>query len=299
MHLQTEPESGENFGLGFPGSEPMRQPLEKPVTPSDPPVQWCEVDGMPVSYTDEGPAGAATFVLVHGVPGSVADFRYLAPLLATDFRVVRLEFPGFGSNLAAADIRPYPGSPPARAAFIIACAKKLGLDRLCVVGHSMGGPAALCAAALAPERVHALGLIASVGLRKHRGMAAPPWMVRVNAPLMRVPLLRRGFLNLARAAYGKMGFRKEAAALTVEAFATHSRVIGAIRFSELIHASTQIHCKALVMAAVDDPLIEPEIPRELAEQLADARTKIFPSGGHNIQKTRARALASALKTLHT
>jgi pimeloyl-ACP methyl ester carboxylesterase len=37
-----------------------------------------------------------------------------------------------------------------------------------LLGHSMGGPVALAAAAHAPERVAGLALIASVGLRPHR-----------------------------------------------------------------------------------------------------------------------------------
>ncbi len=277
----------------------MRFPLEKPVTPSDPPVQWCEAEGRLLSYTDEGPAKAPALVLVHGVPGSVTDFRYLAPLLCQQFRVIRLEFPGFGSNYRAAGERPYPATPEARARIILACASALGIETFCVVGHSMGGPAAMTTAALAPERVRALGLIASVGLRRHRGMVVPPWVMQVNVGLLRVPGLARPLVKTTRRAYARMGFRKGTEALTRDEIEIHARIIGAIKFTELRQLPSQITCKTVVTAAVDDRLIEPEIPREMAQEFTDARSMIFPSGGHNIQKSRARAIAALLTEAYT
>lgn len=271
----------------------MRRTLEKPVPPSDPPIQWCEAGGHRLSYSIEGDAEAPVVILVHGVPGSVADFRYLAPVLVPNFRVVRLEFPGFGSNRAVPTTN-YPSSPEARADLIIACADALGIDRWTMLGHSMGGPPAMCAAARAPDRVTALGLIASLGLRRHRGMVVPPWAMKLNLAALRVPGLSQLLVKTSRRAYARLGFAKGAAQLTRTDLEVHGQIIGAIKFSQLQQVPAQVRCPVWVIAAVDDRLVEPEIPRELSEKFAHATLKMFPSGGHNIQKSRARAIAELI-----
>ena len=48
-------------------------------------------------YVDYGgPADAGAVVLVHGVGGSHLDWDLLAPMLATRFRVLAADLPGFG-----------------------------------------------------------------------------------------------------------------------------------------------------------------------------------------------------------
>ena len=71
--------------------------LNAAVTPSDPEPKLLGVLGTELGFTDEGPAAALPVVTVAGVPGGVRDFRYLAPLLAERYRVLRLDLPGFGS----------------------------------------------------------------------------------------------------------------------------------------------------------------------------------------------------------
>ena len=44
-------------------------------------------------------------------------------------------------------------------------------------------------------------------------------------------------------------------------------------------------------------MIEPAIPEELARRLPGARVIAFDEGGHNLQKTRARELAAAIRAL--
>ena len=64
------------------------------LEPSDPPAQFVN-DSL--AYTDEG-SGEPAIVAIPGLPGSGRDFRWLAPLLADRFRVIRIDPPGYGAS---------------------------------------------------------------------------------------------------------------------------------------------------------------------------------------------------------
>src|SRR5262245_7091923 len=60
-----------------------------------PPSRFVDLDG-PVHYVEwEGPP-ERTFVLVHGLGGSLLSWLAVAPRLARHGRVVALDLPGFG-----------------------------------------------------------------------------------------------------------------------------------------------------------------------------------------------------------
>ena len=60
--------------------------------------------------------GELELLLVHGIPGSARDFRWLSHLLAEQARTIRLEMPGFGGTPLATG--PSPGVE-ARARFVV------------------------------------------------------------------------------------------------------------------------------------------------------------------------------------
>src|SRR5574339_256968 len=93
---------------------------------SDPPLRQVDLPRGRVAYTDEGPAGAPALIAVHGVPGSVRDFRYLAPHLTDAVRLVRVDLPGFGASPPAAEaVRTLAG----RTLVLREVADVLGLER--------------------------------------------------------------------------------------------------------------------------------------------------------------------------
>jgi|SRR6267142_935299 len=54
------------------------------------------VDGMSVFYRSAGPPTAPVLLLLHGFPASSFQFRELIPLLASKFRLLAPDLPGFG-----------------------------------------------------------------------------------------------------------------------------------------------------------------------------------------------------------
>ncbi|MGD0083227.1 MAG: alpha/beta hydrolase [Acidimicrobiales bacterium] len=106
---------------------------------------------------DEGSGPAV--LLVHGQPGSGADWKRLAQLLSRDHRVVAPDRPGWGR-----DERPAM-SLADNAANLAAIATSAGLEApVTVVGHSLGGGVAIELALLYPDIVGSLVLLASVGV---------------------------------------------------------------------------------------------------------------------------------------
>lgn len=110
----------------------------------------ADLDGTRIHFIDMG--SGTPVILVHGYADSTYSWhRNLEPLLEAGFRVILVDQPGLGRS----------GTPPPsyvytvenQAAAVPALADHLGLERFCLVGHSMGGGIALYLAVNRPERV--------------------------------------------------------------------------------------------------------------------------------------------------
>ena len=120
--------------------------------------------GAPVRlvYRDEGPRHAPAVVLLHGSPGSRFDFRTVGPRLADRYRVIAPDLPGFG--LSDRSVPDY--SIRSHAVYVADLLERLELDRVHVVGFSMGGGVGLELYGVAPERVASLTLLSAIGVQE-------------------------------------------------------------------------------------------------------------------------------------
>jgi pimeloyl-ACP methyl ester carboxylesterase len=228
---------------------------------------------------------------VHGVPGSVRDFRYLAPHLTDAVRLIRLDLPGFGgSPPVESAVRSFGG----RARVLRELADLLGLQRYGVIGHSMGGGTALVAAAEQPARVSLVVLVASMGLTAHRGLGLPPAWFSALALALERPWLARALVPLLRAQYRRRRFGG-AEKMSAADFALHCRAVAAADVRQLGRAVRGPRPRTLLAYSLDDPLVQPWIQEELAAAMPDARVLAFQEGGHHLQKTRAAELAAAIR----
>jgi len=124
------------------------------------PTDLRMVDGVRLHVRDEGPRDAETIVLVHGLGASLHTWDPWARDLSTTHRVVRFDVPGHG--LTGPD--PANNYSDARSLRLLhALLDSLQLDRVTLVGHSMGGRLAWSYAAEHPARVARLVLIAPDG----------------------------------------------------------------------------------------------------------------------------------------
>jgi pimeloyl-ACP methyl ester carboxylesterase len=233
-------------------------------------------------------SGGPTVVLVHGLPGSIRDWRWLAPALLEQGvgRVVRMDLPGFGktdASLCGYDI-------DARGAFVAELIEAMGLEDVVLAGHSMGGPVAV-SAARASDRVRAVALVASVGPRIHRGLRRVPG-IRAGCYTLHVPSVARAALPRLRRFFTAAGFRN----VSDDAILQTCFILARVRFATHRRNLAALRKPTLVAWALDDRIVEPAIGDALYWAAPVGPRVRFPTGGHNIQATRAVELAQAIAT---
>ncbi len=110
-----------------------------------------QIDGRSVRYVEFG-QGEFGFLCVHGLGGCWQHWTQTLPLLAKHGRVIALDLPGFGGS----QMPRHPISLDLLADTGARLVHQRGLERVVVVGHSMGGPIALRFARRHPKLTHGL-----------------------------------------------------------------------------------------------------------------------------------------------
>jgi len=274
-----------------------------PDAPSDPSRRVATSLG--ITFTDHGPSAGPIVVALHGCPGSTFDWRWMGPGLEPHVRFLRLELPGHGQTPASAaqgDASPEAAASAAWEA-VDAILGPLSSDapqpRVALLGHSLGTEVAVAMAQQRPGRVSAVALLAPVGIKAHR--AARPVSVVVGlARICAVPSLQPLTRPFIRALYTRiLGFPNRVS--TDEFFWCQQRIASRnfVRYAASVHALWREQAIPTLLAwSLDDPLIEPAIFEGLSDALGheSGPRLVFAKGGHNINKSQARAISHALVT---
>ncbi len=118
-------------------------------------IHSVEADGVRVFYRAAGAATAPVVLLLHGFPASSFMFRELIPRLATDYRVIAPDLPGFGFSEVPAE-RKYVYSFDGLALTIEAFTQALNINRYAIYVFDYGAPTGLRLAMAHPKRVTAI-----------------------------------------------------------------------------------------------------------------------------------------------
>ena len=113
------------------------------------------VDGVEVFYRAAGPVDAPVILLLHGFPTSSHMFRELIPRLATRFRVIAPDLPGFGFTTILEE-RKYIYSFDSLATTMLAFINALGLDSYALYVFDYGAPVGFRLAVARPDSVTAI-----------------------------------------------------------------------------------------------------------------------------------------------
>lgn len=257
-----------------------------PDSRSDPEVRMVHLPRGPVGVTDVG--GGPVVVAIHGLPGTVRDWRYLGAVIEGPLRMVRVDLPGFGTSPLREGERP---SAEVFVEAVLGVMDALDLDRVVVLGHSFGGIVATAVAEAHPARVSGLALLASPGRRLHQG-AKPVLRVRPALDwVLRVPGAHRVVDPLLRVAFSRAGFPPN---LTAEARRRSLEPIDRATLVRHQERIARVRAPSLVAWAEDDRLVEADVVADLAEALPPGPRLVFPEGGHALQKSRSLEIGQAL-----
>jgi pimeloyl-ACP methyl ester carboxylesterase len=260
----------------------------RPQTP--PPVEerWTMVDGYRMRYLCGGTGPA--LVLVHGLLGSSFSWRHALPILSQNATVYAVDMLGVG----------FSDRPPNLNCRFLAHAERLlhFLDSLHVsscdlLGTSHGGAVAMMAAALAPERMRSLILVAPANPWSAHGKQLAPFLS--SAPMSWLILRLGPGLEIAhdlmlRRLYGD---RSRIRPGTLEGYSAPLRIAGTFKYwldvmrtwkSDLVALESALPCIAhiptLLLWGSQDSAVDPASAIQLRRQFTDCRIEIFSGVGH-------------------
>ncbi len=102
-------------------------------------------------------SGDRCIVLLHGYLESMLVWDDFIPLLYKEFRIVTVDLPGHGISMVEGDTH----TMEYLAQTLNAALEELGVERCTMVGHSMGGYAALAFCQLYPQKLDGIVLLSS------------------------------------------------------------------------------------------------------------------------------------------
>jgi pimeloyl-ACP methyl ester carboxylesterase len=228
-----------------------------------------EADGFRVRYCEAGEGDA--LVVLHGAGGVRLSRAH--ELLAERWRVIALQVPGFGDS--APNDRS--GSMAELAGSVGEAVAALGIERFSLMGNSFGGKLALWLAALAPERVQALVLIAPAAIRVEGARRPTPetWAELMYAHPERQPPIQPAD-----------------PAVTAKQAALVGRLIGPARDPELEGRLWDLDRPVLVLLGTRDLVIPPEVGRVYRELLPNCHLVLVYDAAHAVDADRPEAVAA-------
>lgn len=241
-------------------------------------------------------------VLVHGLGGFAESWRHNIPALARVATVFAVDLPGYGLS----------SKPPARyrladfARALHGFVQALGLGRVALIGHSLGGAVALTYALTHPARVERLGLIgalvpgATYRLSLPYRLAATHVLGEVLALCACAPLYRAAIARCFHApAAAEVEFlvrESYAARTSPEAKAAYLATLRDLRRDIVDHtpdyrrALGSLEAPVLLIHGKQDHVIVPAHCAEACDALPRSRVRWIDACGHFPQIEHAAAV---------
>ncbi len=270
-------------------------------------VKRARVDGLEIEWEEAG-SGERAFVLVHGFTGSRDDWAEVLPELARGGRTVAPDLRGHGGTANPGDAAGY--TFERLVADVVGWLDALGLARVDLLGHSMGGMVAQRLALAHPERVASLVLMDTapgpVEVLPAAVLEAASQVARNDGTGALLPAMRGAAASdprrpaSSRRCEERMGaerywerIERKMHAMDPEAFAT----LGALltTHAPILERLGTLACPTLVMVGAEDtPFLEPS--RAMAAAIPGAELVIVPDAAHSPQLENTAAWLEAVRS---
>lgn len=249
--------------------------------------EFLQLGGMQqdihIHYRDEGNQEKPVLFLLHGIMASLHTWDGWVETLQDDFRIIRMDIPGFGLTGPYAD-----GIYNIERAvdMVDQLSDKLGIESFFIAGNSMGGYISWNFASAHPEKVKRLILLDAAGYP-----FKPPMMLEI----LRTPVLKDSMAYVTprfivsqtvNEVYGDSSKVRDE---TVDRYhqlmlreGNREAVVGV--FASLAHVNSdkikQLKVPTLIQWGEADAWIPLENSEKFAADIEDAKTIVYPGVGH-------------------
>jgi len=124
-------------------------------------TKFIQIDNYRIAYVDEGESDKVILFL-HGLGSYIPAWKFNIQELKNYFRCIAIDLPGFGKS----DKKIHPGSMEFYADVVNNFVHSIGIKKVNLVGHSMGGQIAINCALNFPDKIDKLILIAPAGFER-------------------------------------------------------------------------------------------------------------------------------------
>ena len=262
-----------------------------PAAGGDSATRYPDSDGaIALAYEVSGDPGKPVLLLVHGGTASRRSWDLVTPTLRTSHRVVAVDLRGHGQSPA-----PESGySAVQLSADVHRVIDELELERITVVGHSLGGMAAILLAAHRPDVVSKLVLL-NVPVTPNTIGAMLRLEARVNSP---------GFFPVTQAFVDEWTLHSRP--VPASFLATQQAHVAALRqvvwrqmFGELAKADITsmlegVRQPTLILWGAQDKLLDPAQYEALQAGIGNARLIMIAEAGHSPSSATPDRVASEI-----
>ncbi len=261
--------------------------------------------GLNIRYTELGDSTSPVLLLLHGVPENLQCWYAVAPLLAENYHVLALDWPGFGGS----DALPSPEDYTSRrfAEVIVDFMDSLHIRRANLVATDIALLPALLVGLEHPSRVSKLAVMDGIPFPRPQysswelksfakkgsilGMALVRWFPRVTAQISCLKGFYRGYSIPAevRQEFLPDGMSKA----TQDAFLSYFQNfrMGQEYFEPRAH---ELQTPVLVVWGKYDRFISSKLGHEIAEKLPNAQLEVIDKSGHYVHMDKPQDLVKVV-----
>jgi len=240
-------------------------------------------------------------ILLHGYPENLQIWNRLAPLLASRFQVIALDWPGMGFS------EPWSGgaTPEIKADRLMTLLDEWQIEKASILGLDMGGQPALAFAALHPERISRLIVMNSLVFGDEKTSWEIRWLRKFGFNRFALRYLGAVVFRRAEKAFLPRGLRlgretrddfwRAFSTLEVRRFVSKMCAGYQGTLDKLPALYQQISCPTLVLWGERDkhfPVIQAE---RLHQSISGSVLEIVRGGTHWMAIDRAEELAKQIR----
>jgi len=265
------------------------------------PGKYMDIKNGQVYYEYiQNPSARETIVCLHGFLASSFSFRRILPYLKNDFHILLVDLPPFGKS---GKVRGYTFSYKNLAKTVIMLIEQLNIEKVILLGHSMGGQISLHIAKLRPDLVKSAVLLGSSSyLKKMKPLLVMASYLPISHIFVKRWLERSGLeQNLKLVVYNKAIIDKEmeegylAPFLHDDIFRGLAKMIRHWEGDMPREALHQIETPILLIWGEHDKVLPLSFGKRLKNDLKNSKLVVLKDTGHLVPEEQPEEVQKQIK----